>query len=100
MGESNDSPIFMLEIYRQLTSELSKLDNEILNNSICSHEPQLESMSVDELHEAAQELLWMAQEMQEESMEYDGEKYDVDASYKAEIIEEAETLLEKLSEYL
>jgi hypothetical protein len=90
----------MLEIYRQLTSELSKLDNDILNNSICSHEPHLEEMSADELHEAAQELIWMAQEMQEESMEYDGEEYDVDATYKEEILEEAETLLEKLAEYL
>jgi len=90
----------MLEIYKQLTSELSKLDNDIINNSICSHEPHLEEMSTHELYDAAQELLWMAQDMKEESMEYDGEEYNVDSTYKEEVLEEVETLLEKLAEHL
>lgn len=100
MGESIDSPIFMLETYQLLTSELSKLENDLINNCICSHEDHLEQMSAEELYEVAQELIWMAQDMQNEPQEYDEEEYDSEGSFVEDTIEEAETLLEKLAEFL
>lgn len=90
----------MLEIYKQITSELSKLENELINTSICSQESQIETMSDSEIYEAAQDLFWMAQEMQENSIEYDGEEFDIEPTYRDEIIDEVEILLEKLAEYL
>lgn len=86
-----------IELYYQLTSELSKLENELVNNSICSYESQIQDMSEEEIHAAAQELLWMAQEMNQESMQFDDEEFDMELGYKDDVIEEAERLLEEIA---
>lgn len=77
-----------LELFKNLTSELSKLDNKILNASICSYETDMENMSIEEIYEAAKELLWMAQDLA------------TDDDYEQEALEEAEILLEQISELL
>lgn len=77
-----------LELFKNLTSELSKLDNKILNASICSYETDMKNMSIEEIYEAAKELLWMAQDLA------------TDDEYDQEALEEAEILLEQLSELL
>jgi hypothetical protein len=77
-----------LELFKNITSELSKLDSDILNTSICSYEGDLEEMTTEELYEAAQELLWIAKDLATE------DDYDLEA------IEEAELNFEQLSELL
>jgi hypothetical protein len=91
----------MIEIYKQITSELSKLNNELINNTICSHENSLDDMSPNEIYEVAQELFWMSQETQTNNDSFNEEDdYDQETTYVDEIIEEVEILLEKLAEYL
>jgi len=77
-----------LELFTTITSELSKLENEILNSSICSYECDQHEMSPEELHEAAQELLWIASDLA------------ADDTFEQGILEEAELALEQLAELL
>lgn len=77
-----------LELFTTLTSELSKLENDILNTSICSYESDLEEMTTEELLEAGQELVWIATDLAS------------DDSFEQGIIEEAEIVLEQIQELL
>lgn len=77
-----------LELFKNITSELSKLDSDILNTSICSYEVDLEEMTTEELYEAAQELLWIARDLSTED------------EYELEAVEEAELHFEQLAELL
>lgn len=77
-----------LELFITLTTELSKLENEILNTSICSYGCDQEHMSPEELHEAGQELLWIATDLA------------ADDTFEQGILEDAELALEQLAERL
>lgn len=77
-----------LELFITLTSELSKLENDIINTSICSYEQNLKTMSTEELLEAAQELVWIANDLA------------ADDSYEQGILEDAENVLEQIQELL
>lgn len=90
----------LLELYYQLTSELSKLQNETVNNTIRSYESEIQEMSPEEIHEAAQELVWIAQDINQESMEFEDEEFETEPGIKEEALEEAERLLEEIAELL
>ena len=77
-----------LELFITITSELSKLENTILNASICSCGLNQNDMSLEELHEAAQELFWIANDLA------------ADDDFEQGILEEVELALEQLSERL
>ena len=77
-----------LELFKNITTELSKLDSDIINTSICSYECDLDEMTTEEMYEAAQELMWIARDLPTED------------DYCLEAIDEAELHFEKLSELL
>jgi hypothetical protein len=77
-----------LELFTTLTSELSKLENEILNTSICSYEIELDDMSTEQFLEAGQELVWIATDLAAQD------------TFEQSILEEAELVLEQIQELL
>lgn len=89
-----------LDLFKQITTELSKLDNDIINANIRSYEQSQKKMTTQELYDAAQELIWTTQEIEDEQITYDDEQYDVPSDFKNDIIDICENLLEEIYELL
>lgn len=106
MGEIKFLPFFMqqkaIELFHNLTTELSKLENDLVNSTIRCYDNELDEMSLEEIFEAAQELIWMAQDLQGEQEEIIEMEDDVfsDEVFIDEIIEEAEKYLLDISDLI
>lgn len=106
MGEIKFLPFFMqqtaIESFHNLTTELSKLQNDLVNSTIRSYDADLNEMSLESIFEAAQELIWMAQDLQGEQeniMEIEEDVFS-DEIFIDDIIEEAEKYLLEISDLI
>ncbi len=91
----------IIDLYKQLTTELSKINNDLLDATIRSYEAHLGSMTPDELHDAAQELLWMAEDLLSSTQDIAEEEDDfVNEEFLNEIIEEAEKYFDDIVDLL
>lgn len=91
-----------IESFNHLTTELSKLENDLINSTIRSYETNLDEMDIDSILEAAQELVWMAQDLQNQQEDINDFEEDVfsDEVFIDEIIEEAERCLLEISDLM